>query len=680
MANSKIRAELDIDGKDNTSPAFRSVATRIGGVEKQIAGFNRVAKDLGKTTAEVNRRLRDIEKTSQQVTRRSGAMAVATRDAFGTITRYAAPALLGAVAKKAVTDFASVEREMNRIGITAEATGEETSAAFAQMQTLSKQMAMPIDRAIAGLDTLVSSGMNLKEALAFLPSVLATAQATGAATEDIANTALKASSALKIQAGDMQRAFDIMVVGGKAGQFEAKDMAMYLPDLANSFASLGYNGEEGLKRLIAALQTIREDTGTAADAAVYMQNIMGKMNSQETVKNFSKFGINLNSEMKKAKKNGEDVLDAFTRLSNEAVKGDLSKLPLLFNDQQMRLGMQSLMTSTDRTAYFLKVVNGSKVDGTVFRDLNRVLGDTEASVDRLQSSWDKMWNSLGKSIAGPAVPVMDAISNSLDYGGAVKQGLDKKGVPWWKRGPISPTDENDDLAYQEGYRDPAWLEAYQKRRYERGVNKTSTGRQNMPIVISEFPGGDHHLNPLKLPMTGVPAPTGRPGNVPTVASGSAPNVHYWQDAQYQEGQRAMQAALMSRTEYYTPTAERTTPQHASELAGILNNLDDAAASGKANYRPYAPDTGAPDLKQNAEDASRAVAESGKQAGDSIKSGGESAAASMLAAARALVDAAERLSSVQIKMPSAFKPSVNADTGKSNTFATMPPGGGGGGGF
>ena len=63
MANRKIKAELDIDGKDNTSPAFRSVATRIGGVEKQIAAFNRVAKDLGKTTGEVNRRLRDIEKS-----------------------------------------------------------------------------------------------------------------------------------------------------------------------------------------------------------------------------------------------------------------------------------------------------------------------------------------------------------------------------------------------------------------------------------------------------------------------------------------------------------------------------------------------------------------------------------------------------------------------------------------
>ncbi len=671
MANRKIRAELDIDGKDNTSPAFRSVATRIGGVEKQIAAFNRVAKDLGKTTGEVNRRLRDIEKSSQQVARRSGATARATREAFGTVARYAAPAILAAGAKKALTDFASVEREMNRIGITAEATGDETAAAFTRLQSMSKQMAMPIQDAIKALDTLVSSGMNLKDAMDFLPSVLATAQASGSATEDIANTALKASSALQIQAGDMQKAFDIMVSGGKAGQFELKDMAMYIPDLANSFASLGYKGEDGLKRLVAILQTVREDTGNAADAAVYVQNIFGKMNSQETTKNFKKFGVDLRTEMKKAVKSGEDPISAFVRLTKRALNGDLTRLPLLFNDQQMRLGMQSLVTSADSFERFMKAVNNTNVDGTVFRDLNRVLDDTQASVDRLQSSWDKMWNSVGKSVSRPAVPLMDAISSNLDYGEAVNKGLQAKGMGWFARtdwfarhapyGQLKRSDEADDIAYAQGFGDDAWRNEYQRRRYERGVNKPSVGRQNMSI-------------------NGAP-------KIPK--AGDTPNVHYWQDAQYQEGQRATQAAMMRRAEYYTPAAERTSPQHVPELAGILNNLDEAAASGKANYRPYAPEMGAPDLKQTADDASRAVADGGKQAGDSIKSGGESAAASILAAARALVAAADRLSSVQIKAPSAgsaigamFRPAVNADTGKSNTFAAAPPGGntGGGGGF
>ncbi len=669
MANRKIRAELDIDGKDNTSPAFRSVATRIGGVEKQIAGFNRVAKDLGKTTSEVNRRLRDIEKSSQQVARRSGATARATREAFGTVARYAAPAIIAAGAKKALTDFAAVEREMNRIGITAEATGDETAAAFTQLQTMSKQMALPIQQSITALDTLVSSGMNLKEAMAFLPSVLATAQASGAATEDIANTALKASSALKIQAGDMQHAFDIMVTGGKAGQFELKDMAMYIPDLANSFASLGYTGEQGLKQLIAILQTVREDTGTAADAAVYVQNIFGKMNSQETVKNFKKFGVDLNAEMEKAKKNGEDVIHAFVRLANEATKGDLSKLPRLFNDQQMRLGMQSLMTSADSYERFIKAVNGTNVDGTVFRDLNRVLGDTQASVDRLQSSWDKMWNSIGKSVSRPAVPVMDAISSNLDYGEAVNQGLQKKGMGWFARtdwfarhapyGQLMQSDEADDIAYDQGFGDEVWRNNYQKRRYERGVNKPSVGRQSMPVVVPEFPGGDRHLSPYNLPQSDVPTPMSRP--IPDLGSPTFAAEPRFVPPQYRGGSAA-------------------TPDDAGRAAALDSFLNSPITKGAA------------DLKQSADEAGKSVADASRQAGDSLKNGGDNAASSILAAARALQNILVQLSNLNIKVQNASSAGgaigqmggrgVNADTGKSNTFATMPPGGnsGGGGGF
>ena len=179
----------------------------------------------------------------------------------------------GSAVKASITRFAEFERTLNRIGITAGASAQATARAGQTVQNMAKDFAMPIDRAVAGLDTLVASGKSLDEAMQFLPSVLATAQASGAATEDIANTALKAADALKIQAKDLQNAFDIMVAGGKAGQFELKDIAQYIPTLAGSFASIGYKGEDGLKKLIALMQTVRQDTATAGDAATQLQNL-----------------------------------------------------------------------------------------------------------------------------------------------------------------------------------------------------------------------------------------------------------------------------------------------------------------------------------------------------------------------------------------------------------------------
>jgi len=427
MSNRTIEAILRLSSKLGSMAAFRQLSGHLDKVDNQARAFNR----------------------------RQGMIAAGARDMQAMLLRYAAPAALVYGAKEAYVEFAELERRMTRIGITAGANVDETRAAFDLLQRSAKDFALPIDEAISGLDTLVSSGMDLKEAMGFLPSVLATAQAAGAATADIANTAQKASSALKIEAADMQRAFDIMVTGGKAGQFELKDMATYIPELANSFASLGYSGEAGLKELVAILQTIREDTGSAGAAATQAQNIFGKMFSSDTGKKFSEFGIDLRKSLDQAKKSGEGVVQAFVRLSKQAVNGDLSKLPLLFTDQEFRLGMQSLMTSADSYKRFIAEVNGSEVDGSTMRDLGRVLADNQSKIDKMAASWGKLKTSFGGTVAGPVGKAMDFASDGIDYSAAIETGLEKKGVKgfdrlkWW----LAPgQDAKDDMAWRGGYR------------------------------------------------------------------------------------------------------------------------------------------------------------------------------------------------------------------------------------
>jgi hypothetical protein len=76
-------------------------------------------------------------------------------------------------------------------------------------------------------------------------------------------------------------------------------------------------------------------------------DVLTKMNSVTVSNSFKKqFGVDLRNEMKKAKAAGEDTLEAFIRLSKEAVNGDMSKLPLLFTDKQMLIGMRALMNHT----------------------------------------------------------------------------------------------------------------------------------------------------------------------------------------------------------------------------------------------------------------------------------------------------------------------------------------------
>lgn len=460
----EVEARLKISARDATGRTFGAIAGKLGEIDKRAAAFNR----------------------------RQGLMARQAQETFGLISRYAAPAVIAYGAKEALVDFAALERQMTRIGINAGASAEQTATAFGVVQQIAKDLKYDsVQPAIEALDTLVASGKSLEEAMAFLPSVLSTAQASGAATNDIANTGLKAAEALKIEASQLQRAFDIMVTGGKAGQFELKDMAQYIPGLANSFASLGYRGEDGLKRLVAMLQTIREDTGDASAAATQAQNIFGKMFSSDTAKKFADFGIDLRKEMEAAKASGEDAVSAFVRLSNEAINGDFTKLPLLFTDQEFRLGMQSLMTSADSLQKFLNVMNSAEVDGTVFRDLNKVMSDTQASIDGMSNSWERLKTSLAGAAAPVATQGMNALANSLDYHGAVNAGLEKSGVHGFADrtmfGLTSSADEKMRMAIRGGYNNREDLGAYYQRQYEGGTVKASVGRHSRGVAVPVAP-------------------------------------------------------------------------------------------------------------------------------------------------------------------------------------------------
>jgi len=362
-----------------------------------------------------------------------------------------------ALVKSAVVNYAGFERTLERIGITAGASTAATKAAGDQVQRMAKLYALSTDDAIQGLDTLTASGLSLEQSMAFLPSVLATAQASGAAVNDVANTAIKASGALKIQAKDMQAAFDIMVAGGKAGQFELKDMAAFIPQLANSFSTLGYEGNEGLKSLIAIMQTLRERTGDASTAATQAQNIFGKMLSNQSIKAFKDFGIDLEAGMKKGKAAGEETIETFVRLSKEALKGDLSKLPQLFADEQFRLGMTTLITSADAMERFMKALNSGDVSGGTMRDLARILDNTEAKIQNLSTSWDSFMKSLGGKVAPTVGGALEAATDAMDFGSAIDRGLVKAGVKdeasqrWWKLKNSFDEEERTKMARRGGY-------------------------------------------------------------------------------------------------------------------------------------------------------------------------------------------------------------------------------------
>lgn len=405
----ELEARLKLTASDRTGKALASVSGKLDTVARKAAAVNRAQTMMGQTSLATSR-----------------AMAAEA----AVLARVVVPAAALYGAQRSYRRFAETERALIRIGITADASARQIGDANKAMVAIADDVAMPIGEIRGGLDSLVAAGRTLDDSMALLPAVARTAQASGAAVDDIAVTAVSVGDSFRIMAGEMEAAFDVMAAGGKAGKFELRDMAQYLPSLAPAFAAIGYEGVEGLTKAVAMLQVVRTQTGDASSAATNMANVLKKMETEETANKFSDFGIDLRREMAKARREGSDLLEVFLDLSDRALQGDLSKIPQLFTDVQYGDGMRALLSQRDLLKQIRREIEAT-AKGTVGRDLERVVGDSEAGIQRLANAMDTLANSAGRFLASFGVPeglnktsqVLDDISAKMESIASREGGL-----------------------------------------------------------------------------------------------------------------------------------------------------------------------------------------------------------------------------------------------------------------
>jgi len=418
----QLTATMVVDLKDRTGNTTQAI---IGNLDR----LKRAERDrmLAERGTSLNRVQRAQER---EMIAREAAAAEALQKRNASIATYAARGAFVAgaaavAAGRAYTNFADLERRVNRIVINADKGAEAIRPVMADLQKVAGDTHVAFDEVVAGFETLIASGRSLEESLAFLPSVALTAQASGAAMSDIALSADAMAGSLKIHSGEMQKAFDILVAGGKAGKFELKDMSQYLPSLLPAFAALGYEGTEGLQKVVAMLQVMRNQAGSSSEAATYLSNVLNKMYSEETAKKFSKFGVDLPKALDKAKKEGKDVLDVFLDMTAIATKGDLSKLTRLFTDSEMQKGVRALLTQRDTLRHLTGEL--SRVDGTALKDFNQIADDSAAKIQNLANLWDKFTTQVGAGIAAVVNPALGAATDQIDDAGARRRGIDQLG-------------------------------------------------------------------------------------------------------------------------------------------------------------------------------------------------------------------------------------------------------------
>jgi TP901 family phage tail tape measure protein len=389
---SSLRRELTGAGIDTGRLADheRSLGTSIDGTNRRLA--------------EQQRRLETIERRRARVdsARETGGK---LQSAGGSAT--AAGAVIGAPLVIAGGKWREFESGMTDIAQKGEMSRKAARAMGGEIMRMAPRVNQLASDLRTGVDELAGFGMKPAEALAMMEPIGKTATAYKAQNEDLAKATFATYDNLKVPLGETAKTLDILAFAGKKGAFEVKDMAKHFPALTAAAQGLGQKGNGAVADLGAALQIVRKGAGDSDTAGNNLINLLAKINTEDTIKNFKDFGIDLPKAMKKAAKESKSPIEAITELTKQALKGDPSKLSFLFGDMQVQQAMRPLLANM---AEYRAIRAGAlQANGVVDADFTERLRD---GAEKSRAFSIEMEN-LGLKVGSVTGPMLDNAKGKL---------------------------------------------------------------------------------------------------------------------------------------------------------------------------------------------------------------------------------------------------------------------------
>jgi TP901 family phage tail tape measure protein len=200
-------------------------------------------------------------------------MSRALRGAFAGLTDIAGfGGIAGfAAATKGVIDF---EKRLVRLQVASRSTAKDMIQFKQSIFDVAKTKGVDPEELLGGIEKYVALTGNIGDARVAMDGFAKVAAATGSNFGDITTTAAALSQNMGIAAKEMEHAFDIMLVQGKSGAVELKDLAQITAGLTPQFATFGTKGTAGLAEMGAMLQVIRTGFGSSSEAATGMESLM----------------------------------------------------------------------------------------------------------------------------------------------------------------------------------------------------------------------------------------------------------------------------------------------------------------------------------------------------------------------------------------------------------------------
>lgn len=269
------------------------------------------------------------------------------------------------------------------------------------------------DTIAAGAGQMIAAGLDRSTVNDSLASIAKNATAANTEFADMAGVGVSLLQTLRVPADQLDSALAGLIVSGKLGAFEMKDMARYFPTLTSQVAKFGVTGREAVNFLGAALQIAKKGTADPAEAANNLKNFLSKILAPATIKNFKDAGVDIEAVMKDAATKGINPIEAviqkiskLTGVSGKEIDGLMKKAKA--NGLQ---GADALAMVRDE----LVKIHGAGKLGSLFQDQQVMdfLIPMLANLDEYKQIKDKVAAATGANSQADFETQMQGLSRQL---------------------------------------------------------------------------------------------------------------------------------------------------------------------------------------------------------------------------------------------------------------------------
>lgn len=434
------RLSFKVTGTNEAKKFFRALdeakksAEKLGKANKfnfggSTSGLSRMVKDFDRATASARAYRLEIEKAARVRFRGGGAGPgggrgpgpggvpggggggmIAALGARG--MGVAGPAAIVASGALSLKKFGTLEQAVTELGITAGKTAAEMAPDIEMLRAEAPKLGSTVKDVVTVAQAFAAAGIDYNTALG---SSLATTRAAKASYTDLdaaAQVGIVTVQNLGVTVGEMGKAFDIMIAGGKLGKAEFKELSGTMPQLAASGAKAGFKGTAGVRDLVAALEVVRESTPTTAEAGIHLKDLLEKMTDPVTQRYYKKYAkVDLEKEFSDADSKGQPRLDRFLDVTQNYTKGNPFRLAELMHEQQSRDALNALSTKRDKFNEYRKTIDDTAA-GTTDRDLARVAVTFNAGVDKFTAAVDRLMGRAGEVGAPAATTALGGLTTA----------------------------------------------------------------------------------------------------------------------------------------------------------------------------------------------------------------------------------------------------------------------------